>query len=281
MPSLVESSRCLLRTVMPPAAYRSLARRYGAWSSARRIGFAEYRRLREVATADPGEPPVRFHPPALVHPVLLRPGTTDALVFESNLAREAYACVPRTIAPQLIVDAGANVGFASAYFLSRFPNARLVALEPEPANFALATKNLAPYGQRVTLLPQALWHERTVLRVRPAPREDSARVEPGDGSGDDCASIDPTSLLELAGVSRIDLFKIDIEGAEVELFRHAPERWIEKTDIIVMEIHGRRACEVVYSIMSRHPFCAQQHRDLHVFVRARRTRASATGDAGR
>ncbi|MEW6269539.1 MAG: FkbM family methyltransferase [Thermodesulfobacteriota bacterium] len=281
MPSLVESSRRLLRTAMPAAAYRSLARRYGAWSSARRIGFSEYRRLREVATADPAAPPVRFHPPMLAHPVLLRPGTTDALVFESNLAREAYACVRGTIEPQLIVDAGANVGFASAYFLSRFPNARVLALEPEPANLALATRNLAPYGPRVTLLPYALWHERTVLRVCAGPREDSARVEPGDGSGDGCVSIDPSSLLELVGASRIDLFKIDIEGAEVELFRHAPERWIEKTDIIVMEIHGRRAREVVYSVMSRHRFDTRQHRDLHVFVRARRTRASATGDAGR
>ena len=47
----------------------------------------------------------------------------------------------------LIVDCGANAGFASAFLLSRFPDASLYAIEPDPGNRALE-RNLAPCGSR-------------------------------------------------------------------------------------------------------------------------------------
>jgi FkbM family methyltransferase len=268
MPSFVETSRRVVRGAMPAAAYRALARRYGAWSSSRRIGFAQYRRLRAVAAADRLEEPVSFHPPVLRYPVWVRPGTTDALVFESNLAREGYACVPATAEAHFIVDAGANAGFASAYFLTRFPAARVVALEPEPSNFALAARNLAPYGERVTLLREALWHEATVLHLRTTAREDSASVEQEIASpGLECRGVDPLHLLERAQAERIDLLKIDIEGAEGSLFSHDPDEWIERTSAIVIEIHSEQAQRTVYDALERHQFRSWRNRDLHVFVR--------------
>jgi FkbM family methyltransferase len=269
MPSFAETSRRVLRRAMPPDAYVALAQRYGALASARSIGWTEYRRLRAVAAADRRAEPVAFQPAALRHPVWLRPGTTDALVFESNLARQAYGCVPAPRAARFIVDAGANVGFASAYFLNRFPDAVVVALEPEPANFALAQRNLEPYGARVALLQQALWYEATTLHLQAAPREDSAAITAEPAAGDvECAGIDPMTLLERAGVARIDILKMDIEGAEVELFSHHPERWLEHTDVLVMEVHGAAAKRVVYDVMARLPFRVAQSRELHVFVRA-------------
>jgi FkbM family methyltransferase len=227
-----------------------------------------------VAAADRLEEPVSFHPPVVWYPVWVRPGTTDAVIFESNLAREAYACVPASTEAHFIVDAGANAGFASAYFLTRFPAARVVALEPEPANFALAERNLAPYGERVTLLPEALWHEVAVLHLRTAAREDSASVEGGGASGGlQCRGVDPLRLLERARAERIDLFKIDIEGAEAVVFANDPDPWIEKTDAIVIEIHSAEARRIVYDALGRHGFRSWRNRDLHVFVREGTNRA--------
>src|SRR5690606_19859897 len=43
----------------------------------------------------------------------------------------------------LIVDAGANIGASTIYFHYSFPEARLVALEPERSNFDLLCANTA------------------------------------------------------------------------------------------------------------------------------------------
>src|SRR4029453_4553128 len=60
-------------------------------------------------------------------------------------------------APSLsVVDAGAHRGHTVMEYLEPFPNSRVVALEPEPENFAIAKKTLAPFGERVELLPFAL-----------------------------------------------------------------------------------------------------------------------------
>lgn len=50
---------------------------------------------------------------------------------------------PYTAATPFIIDCGANVGFSVAYFKMRFPQAKILAFEPDPENFALLQKNLA------------------------------------------------------------------------------------------------------------------------------------------
>ncbi len=55
-----------------------------------------------------------------------------------------------------MVDAGAHHGHTAVQYLEHFPNSHVIALEPEPENFAIAKKALAPFGERVELLPFAL-----------------------------------------------------------------------------------------------------------------------------
>jgi FkbM family methyltransferase len=46
-----------------------------------------------------------------------------------------YALVGNLDSTAFIIDGGANIGIASLYFLNQYPTARLVAVEPSPANF--------------------------------------------------------------------------------------------------------------------------------------------------
>jgi len=47
------------------------------------------------------------------------------------------------------------------------------------------------------------------------------------------------ALLEIIGEDYVDLLKLDIEGAEREVFRHS-KSWIERVGTIVLELHDRK-----------------------------------------
>src|SRR5262249_55439784 len=152
-----------------------------------------------------------------------------------------------------------------------YPASHVVALEPDPENAALARLNLAPYGARATLIEAALWPRQGSLHIHVSDRRDSVRVdEVSEGQSDRCAGVDPISAIAHAVSDRIDLFKCDIEGAEEQLYRDDPDPWLEKTGCIVIEIHSRRAEEIVYGATKRHGFRAKRHRDLHIFERSAR-----------
>ncbi len=53
------------------------------------------------------------------------------------------------------------------------------------------------------------------------------------------------SLLRLTPDGRVDLLKIDIEGAEVELFRDGSTAWLAQVRNIVIELHGGE-CELAF-----------------------------------
>jgi len=95
----------------------------------------------------------RLRVPQWPHPVFVRGGTSsDAIVLYEILATGEYGHIGDLGSPKLVIDAGANVGSASIYFLNRYPDTQIVAIEPDPQSIELCRKNLAPYSKRVTIL---------------------------------------------------------------------------------------------------------------------------------
>ena len=66
--------------------------------------------------------------------------------------------------PPVIIDAGANVGLSAVFYANRFPNARIIAIEPEPSNYEMLKRNVVPYSN-VTPVQAALWKENGPLRL--------------------------------------------------------------------------------------------------------------------
>jgi len=61
--------------------------------------------------------------------ILLRSNTSDVNVFaEMFLFRDYNYNLP--ISPKTIIDAGANVGYASLWFHHKYPSAHIIAIEP-------------------------------------------------------------------------------------------------------------------------------------------------------
>ena len=85
-------------------------------------------------------------PPGVRHPVTLRLKTSDISTYEQVFGNDEYDFSLNN-PPRVIVDGGANIGLASIYFANRYPDAKIIAIEPEASNFSLLQRNVAAYPQ--------------------------------------------------------------------------------------------------------------------------------------
>jgi FkbM family methyltransferase len=179
-------------------------------------------------------------------PVVCRSQTTDIKVFSQIFMFREYRCLDRLREPALVIDCGANAGYSSAYFLSRFPTAELIAVEPDPGNFAILEQNLQPFGTRARAVHSAVWSHPARLTLNESPfrdgREWSRQVrECGPEEAGGFLATDIGTLLRESGRERISLLKIDVEGAEGVIFAKNQAPWLDRVDALVIELHDDTA----------------------------------------
>ena len=145
---------------------------------------------------------------------------------------------PAPARQRLIVDCGANIGASVLYFARAFPDAKIVALEPEPANFALLCRNAQPLAD-VSLRNQAIGSRRGTLQlVDPGLGEWGYRVGDG-GEGRTLGMADVVTIDDILGeFSGAEPFvlKVDIEGGEADLFTQRGES-LNRFPVVVVELH--------------------------------------------
>ena len=206
--------------------------------------------------------------------IVVRTNTSDVKCLEKVFVDEEYRLPADinpvfAIKPRFIVDAGANIGMATLYFAQTFPNANIVAVEPEESNFELLRRNCEGI-ENIQLEKAALWSSEAKLQLADANAESwSFSVRPATTDSSVVAAINIPQILAKYGENRIDLLKLDIEGAERELFSESCEEWLPKVGMIVIELHDRfaRGCsEAFYTHLVRRSF-AQEIRGENIFIR--------------
>jgi FkbM family methyltransferase len=191
--------------------------------------------------ADPPGPLSQILIPGLPYPFHFRHGTSDIPVIRQIFVRREYLMLEELKDVKTILDVGANIGAAAVYLLHLFPDAKLIAIEPAPGNFAVLQKNLASYQGRATAVPAALWSSETNLQIQRGAFRDgldwSIQVKPADpATSATVPGITMPQLLASQNLDQIDLLKIDIEGAERELFA-ARTTWLSQVRTICIELH--------------------------------------------
>lgn len=155
--------------------------------------------------------------PLFTHPFKLRPGTSDDAVFHQLVdAREYDFNTP--VPPKGIIDAGANIGLTSALFATRYPNAYILAVEPEASNFALLLENVHPYPNIIPVFG-AVWSKNTTIAVDDIGLNKWGFVthaNPTQQTVHRAPAFDLSTLLRLLP-AQCDILKMDIEGAEAEV----------------------------------------------------------------
>jgi FkbM family methyltransferase len=184
----------------------------------------------------------RVKVPGISDPLNIRPRTSDRYVFEQIFLDDDYA-LHTDLRPRFIIDGGANIGYASIYFANRYPDADIVAIEPNSANFAILCENVRKYP-RIQPLRAGIWNKRGILAVDDSlgswggtVSEVFRKTENNSTDFADALTLDDIRIR--SGNERIDLLKLDIEGAERELFLAPCRSWLALTNVIIIELHDR------------------------------------------
>lgn len=269
---LTELLRRAVRGITPFGVYRTGAQLLDSFYIARNMGlggFLKFRPLLRNSGSTASEPiPVRVR--GIRYPVYVRPGTTDPAQIVHSCIRKIYAKFLPPDPVRLIVDAGANIGDSTVWYLNRFPDATVIAIEPDPENFKMLEQNCRPYGDRAVLIQAALWHnDDDVLRMVDASMESAKSVSKAPGDSEfACHCVSVQNLLKRSSSERIDIFKCDIEGSELGLFSHGAEEWLPRVRNIAIELHTPECRDTVFAATSGQGFSRLRYRELYVFARA-------------
>ena len=137
----------------------------------------------------------------------------------------------------LIIDGGANIGLATRWFATQFPDAKIAAVEPDAANFAMLKRNTEALAPRTMCFEGGLWDRSAWLKIiNPHAGATAYRVEENDvGSAGGIRGYTIPEICELAHVESPFIVKLDIEGAQFYVFRSNTE-WVKRTSLIILEL---------------------------------------------
>jgi len=201
---------------------------------------------------------VTLNAPGIIFPVILRPNTSDEALYSQIFLHDEYGYLEMLRPPKVIIDAGANIGLSAIYFANKYKDAMIIAIEPEDSNFSMLEKNALPY-KNILPVKAALWPQEGMVSLHdPGCGELAYQTycnrESIENNNIKCVTID--SILTKYRIDYIDILKIDIEGAETEVF-NAKCDWISKVLVIIIELHERlkSGCNKAFFAATKDHFC--------------------------
>jgi len=174
----------------------------------------------------------------------LRPGTNDIDLLSPKYEHEVARWL-QTKSGELLVDVGAHIGRYTLFAASR--SCRVVALEPDPSNFAILQANIQLNGMKnVTALRLAASdHRESKLlyfgdRVNTGTSSLEVQWSAQRGTHESpstvqvqCETLD--ALLRQLAIRKIDWLKVDVEGHEIAVLQGASEA-LSMTKRLILEV---------------------------------------------
>lgn len=188
-------------------------------------------------------------------PAYIRIGASDGAILEELYIRHVYQCVTSTDlgAVQQVLDLGANIGLSVKLWAEHYPDARIIAIEPDETNIELCRRNIAEFSDRVVVLRACVAALPGQVYLQKARDECAHRMVRA-------ATVGKTIPVEAVTISQIlnthgkpglpiDLLKVDIEGAEEEVFSDC-RGWIGLVRHLMIELHGQYTREMLLRDLS-------------------------------
>jgi FkbM family methyltransferase len=180
---------------------------------------------------------------SIVHPP--KGGLVEAILenwFEKSYFPNGFY-TPKS--EDVIVDVGANIGLFTIQAAQINPKARIAAFEPFSENFECLSTNISKFGlKNATLHAHAISsHYDQGLIVETGERSlDHQLIKQSEKTSDmsNCTPVDVIPLegiFDLMKINTISLLKVDIEGAEHDVFESTSEKTLKRIDRIALEYH--------------------------------------------
>jgi FkbM family methyltransferase len=157
----------------------------------------------------------------------------------------------------LIIDCGANIGLAVIYWKRQYPASRIVAFEPDPNVFeALAWNCKQLTLDDVELHNKAVWNQVGELSFCPDGADAGHLAHQNLKPAESAIQVDTIRLRDYLN-EEIDLLKLDIEGAEIEVLRDC-EDLLHNVNHLFVEYHSfvgqEQHLDEIFSILKKSKF---------------------------
>jgi FkbM family methyltransferase len=238
----------LFRKFLKVGTFLNWVRTYRNWPVALRLSLFGSNRMSTIRTRDGLQ-------------VLIRPDTNDFGIFNAVCASRMYSPAGFEIQPHFtILDIGANIGSFSlcAGHILRQGRGQLFAFEPFPDNYHHLVQNvhLNALEGRVITSDRAVWGSigKIQLHISEDREPDGFQAVTNTGKhsgvselakpGAKTMEVPTTTLDEIVrgnNLAKIDLLKLDCEGAEYQILFNASETTLHRIERITMEVHPTRS----------------------------------------
>lgn len=179
------------------------------------------------------------HIPGSSNPVWLRRNTSDGDLFRVLIEEQEYNYFTFLNEPQLIIDAGANIGLSTVHFALKYPNAIIYAIEPEQNNYELLKLNTRGYSNIIPIHAALMAHEGMGKIIDVGQGDLAYQISLNvDQNSEHVECLTILGLYKKYNIEKVDLFKMDIEGAEKDIFEEN-EDWIYPIRMLIIELHDR------------------------------------------
>lgn len=164
--------------------------------------------------------------------------------------------VPELVNASAIADLGAYVGYSTLYLLNRFPDAHLYCVEPNPNNIDMFRRNVGK-SPRVTLVQAAIYNsplDRIAFNFTKGDSWSGSLVNANVNSETfDVPVLSFHEFMLKYSIPKLDLVKVDIEGAELELINEVLTDK-SKVGFLLLELHGVTVIKEVSLLIEKGEF---------------------------
>ena len=178
----------------------------------------------------------------------VRPGSYDLYVLGEVFWEQVYAPrVKQVTASGVILDLGANIGAYSVWAARRWHPGKIVAVEMENDNFQLLEENIRLNGLRGTVIPvkAAIWNENGKVGIKRHHFNHGMNQVCLDKREGGVPSMTLEKLMDMVKVKKIDILKMDIEGAEDRIINETNERlFAHSVAYLEAEMHPTKGVQV-------------------------------------
>ncbi len=144
-------------------------------------------------------------------------GTRDEFTILKDLFGKQEYAISNTTQVHNILDLGANIGLASAWFRLTYPKALIHAYEPAPHAFAILQKNAQSIGN-MKIYAEAIGASEGTIVFHESDRSVASSIIESSALQTSYSINVPMIRIDTAieRMGSVDLLKIDIEGAEFD-----------------------------------------------------------------